>query len=238
MYQAGTAWCCQIVKSPIIFANEVEIFALQCISNLFPYKINTQQTISPGCGHAQGRAPSRYFRFWPKRWCRTLGGWWPQVTLPRSCSNIRWHTAPKALWPWQVTWFTAGVLGGNSCKILAWNSYSSIYIKVNNEDNASLLYSFLIRNYIQAICLLRPFNFCSSLSYSWIYVLSVIKKSFPFGYKYSLDAVSFVCTINITVKLTRKLKRSLKLIVLGWCTASELCPVGTIPVPKHHTSCI
>lgn len=51
---------------------------------------------------------------------------------------------------------------------------------MNHGYNAYLPYSFLIRNYNQTIRLLRPFDFCSSLSYSWIYVLSVIKKSFPF----------------------------------------------------------
>lgn len=42
---AGTAWCCQIVQSTIIFA-KVQIFAFfLCIPNLFPYKINTYQTL-------------------------------------------------------------------------------------------------------------------------------------------------------------------------------------------------
>lgn len=142
----------------------------------------------------------------------------------RCFAYSRWHDLQQKLW--------------NSGKILAWNSYSSLCIKTTHDYNADLLHFVLIRKHDQTICLLRPFDFCSFLSYPWIYGLSVIKKSFPFWYNYSLDAVSFVCTINITVTLTRKLKRSPKLTVLGWCTANELCPVGIIPVPEHHTSCI
>lgn len=132
----------------------------------------------------------------------------------------------------------SGCVGWQPVQSIALKLLLSIHIKMNHGSNAYLLHSFLIRNYNQTIHLLWPFDFCSSLSYSLVYVLSVIKRPFLFWYKYSLVAVSFVCAVNITERLTRKLKQSLKLTVLGWCTVNKLCPMGIIPVSEHHASCI